>query len=275
MNDQTDAPVILITGATDGIGRAAALRFARAGCYLLIHGRDEDKLRATARLLEAQPGSVRVDWLPADFASLSQVRALCDYLTDNYDRIDALINNVGTLSQTREVSADGFERTFAVNYLAPVLLTQRLLPVLRDTAGRVGEARVVNVSANGHLKVTLDFDDLQSANGYGGVVAYQRSKLAQVLWTKWLARELAGSGVTVNAVHPGVLTTKVLMAGFGITGADPDEGGAVLEHMARASDLRGVSGRYFDQLRERKGVAAAQDLALQERLHEVTQVLVT
>jgi NAD(P)-dependent dehydrogenase (short-subunit alcohol dehydrogenase family) len=274
MQNYDDPPVILITGATDGIGRAAALRLARAGCFLLIHGRDEAKLRATARLLETQPGATRVDWLPADFASLAQVRMLGAYLTDNYDRIDALINNAGTLSQTRELSADGHERTFAVNYLAPVLLTERLLPVLRDTASRVGEARVVNVSANGHLKVTLDFDDLQSAHDYNGVAAYQRSKLAQVLWTKHLARALAGSGVTVNAVHPGVLTTKVLMAGFGITGADPDEGGAVLEHMACAPGLRGVSGRYFDQLRERKGVAAAKDEDTQERLHVATRALV-
>ncbi len=274
MLNDNELPVVLITGATDGVGRAAALRLARAGCFLLIHGRNEDKLRDTARLLEAQPGAMRVDWLLADFNSLAQVRALGAYLADNYDRIDALVNNAGTLSQTRELSADGHERTFAVNYLAHVALTEALLPVLRDTAGRVGEARVVNVSANGHMKATLDFDDLQCARDYNGVLAYQRSKLAQVLWTKCLARELEGSGVTVNAVHPGVLTTKVLMAGFGITGADPDAGGAVLEYMARGPELRGVSGRYFDQLRERKGVAAAKDTELQERLREATRGLI-
>jgi NAD(P)-dependent dehydrogenase (short-subunit alcohol dehydrogenase family) len=265
---------VLITGATDGIGRAAAKRFAADGWFVLIHGRDEAKLRATQSEIAAQTGSDSVDWVRADFASLADVRALGAYLVDNYDRLDVLINNAGTLQQTRQLSQDGHELTFAVNHLAPFALTAALLPALRATASAQGQARVLNVAANGHLKAALDFDDLQYTRDYDGVKAYQRSKLANVLFTKRLARQLDGSGVAVHALHPGVITTKVLMAGFGITGADPADAAAAMHQLATSQQLAGQTGRYFDVTRERKGVAATQDQDLQERLWAVSEALV-
>lgn len=264
---------VLITGATDGIGRATAQRFAADGWSVLLHGRDDARLRATQAAISAQTGNSSVDWVRADFASLRDVRALGAYLADNYDRLDVLVNNAGTLQPARQTSHDGHELTFAVNHLAPFVLTRALLPALRATASAQGQARILNVAANGHLKVTLDFDDLQSTVDYDGVKAYQRSKLANVLFTKALARRLAGSAVNVNAVHPGVITTKVLMAGFGITGADPAEAAAAILQLATAQDYAGVSGRYFDVTRERKGVAATQDDDLQERLWSVSEAL--
>lgn len=264
---------VLITGATDGIGRATARRFAAEGWFVLIHGRDEARLRATQAEIASQTGSDSVDWVRADFASLADVRALGAYLADNYDRLDALVNNAGTLQPTRQLSRDGHELTFAVNHLAPFALTAALLPVLRATAAAHGQARVLNVAANGHLKVTLDFDDLQSARDYDGVKVYQRSKLANVLFTKHLARQLDGSGVAVNALHPGVITTKVLMAGFGMTGADPADAATAIHHLATAQELAGQTGRYFDVTRERKGVSATQDQDLQERLWVVSAAL--
>ncbi len=144
------------------------------------------------------------------------------------------------------------------------------MPTLRTTATANGEACVINVAANGHLKAALDFDDLTFARNYNGVTAYQRAKLAVVLWTKHLARQLAESGVNVNALHPGVITTKTLFTGFGITGATPDDGAAPLVHLATKDELRGVTGRYFDVLRERKGVAAAIDEDAQTRLMSET-----
>jgi NAD(P)-dependent dehydrogenase (short-subunit alcohol dehydrogenase family) len=269
MNDS----VVLITGATDGIGKATALRFADLGYYVLIHGRDEARLRATQQELSLRNPDAHIDWVQADFASLVQTRVLGHFLAENYDRLDVLINNAATLQPERRESAEGHELTFAVNHLAPFVLTQALLPVLRQTASQTGEARIVNLAANGHLKVTLDFDDLQSRTAYDGVKAYQKSKLANVLFTKALARKLAGSGVSANALHPGVITTKVLMAGFGITGAAPDEGAAAVLNLATSPELSGVSGKYFDVARERKGVAATQDEALQDQLWATSTAL--
>jgi NAD(P)-dependent dehydrogenase (short-subunit alcohol dehydrogenase family) len=263
----------LITGATDGIGKAAARQLAAAGYYVVVHGRDEARLRATVDELRRLPNAPQIDWVQADFAELAQVKALGVYLADNYDRFDVLINNVGAIEPERKSTVDGHERSFVVNYLAPVALTRALTPTLRATAAAHGEARVINVAANGHLKAALDFDDLRFANNYNGVTAYQRAKLAVVLWTKHLARELTDGGVSVNAVHPGVITTKTLFTGFGITGATPDEGAAPLVYLATSPELRGVTGRYFDMLRERKGVAAAKDEDAQTRLAAETNRL--
>ncbi len=267
----TNTPTFaLVTGATDGIGKATARQFAAAGFYVVIHGRDETRLRATAEDLRRLPNAFQIDCVQADLAELAQVKSLGAYLANNYDRLDVLINNVGAIEPERRLTVDGHERSFAVNYLAPVALTQALLPTLRATAAANGEARVVNVAANGHLKAALDFDDLTFARNYNGVTAYQRAKLAVVLWTKHLARQLAESSISVNAVHPGVITTKTLFTGFGITGATPDEGAAPLVHLATTAELRGVTGRYFDLLRERKGVAAANDEDAQTRLMSET-----
>lgn len=258
--------VVLITGATDGIGKAAARQFAQLGWMVLIHGRDEARLRATQRELIDATGNASIDWLLADFAELAQVRALGGYLVDNYDRLDVLVNNVATFQAQRVETGNGHELTFQVNYLAPFVLTRALLPVLDATARAQGEARIVNLAANGHLKVKLDFDDLGFRNGYTGVTAYQRSKLATVLFTKALARGRIGAGVNAMALHPGVISTKLLMAGFGLTGAEPETGAAAIVNLATSVELRGASGRYFDGLRERKGVAATQDEADQEAL---------
>jgi retinol dehydrogenase 14 len=266
--------VVLVTGATDGIGRATAAQFARAGWLVLLHGRDEAKLRATQDALTAESGNINIDWVCADFVALGAVRTLGAYVSENYDRLDVLVNNAGTLQKTRLESADGHELTFAVNYLAPFVLTQALLPLLQATAAQTGQARVLNVAANGHLKVSLDFDDLQSTRDYDGVKVYQRSKLANVLYSKALARRLADSAVIVNALHPGVISTKVLMAGFGISGAPPEDAAQAIVHLATAPELAGVTGRYFDVLRERKGVAATRDEALQEQLWAATHALV-
>jgi NAD(P)-dependent dehydrogenase (short-subunit alcohol dehydrogenase family) len=264
---------VLITGATDGIGRATAVALARAGWNVLLHGRDDARLRATRDDIAGATGNPNIDWVRADFSRLGEVRALGAYLADNYDRLDVLINNAATLQPARHLTEDGHELTFQVNHLAPFVLTRALLPMLQSTAQTHGEARIVNLAANGHLKVKLALDDLNNANDYNGVTAYQRSKLANVLFTKSLARGRAGAGVTANALHPGVITTKVLMAGFGITGAPPEDGAAAVINMATSAELRGATGRYFDMLRERKGVAATADEADQDALWAATERL--
>lgn len=262
---------MLVTGASDGIGCAVALALAHAGWHVLIHGRDEARLRATQIALRTATGNQGIDWVKADFAVLSEVTALSRYLVDNYERLDVLIHNAGTFEPVRVETTRGHERTLAINHIAPFVLTHGVQPLLLAAAQASGEARVVVTAANGHLKVKFDFDDPHARKAYDPVIAYQRSKLANVWFAKALARNWAGTGISANALHPGVITTKLLQAGFGITGASPEQGAQTAVMLATAPELLGISGRYYDGPRERKGVAAIDDSVEQARLWAMTE----
>lgn len=256
---------ILITGGSDGLGRALALELARDGHHLLVHGRDAARLGEVA----AQTGAVA---LRADLASLDEVRRLAGEVAERAPELDILINNAGVgfgpPGGGRELSKDGYELRFAVNYLAPYLLTQLLLPLLRRNA----PARVVNVASVGQQPV--DLDDPMMERGYQGIEAYRRSKLALIAHTFDLAGELAGSGVTVNCLHPASLmpTTMVRESRYGTI--DPLEQGlrATLRLVADP-ELDGVTGRYFDGTREARALDQAYDPAFRARLRELTEAL--
>jgi NAD(P)-dependent dehydrogenase (short-subunit alcohol dehydrogenase family) len=198
MDDLAEAK-ILVTGATDGLGRRVALDLAAAGATVLLHGRSRERLEATLEEIGRETGSERLGTYLADLSSLGEVRALVEQVLAEQDRLDVLINNAGIVARERRESEDGYELTFAVNYLAHFLLTRLLVPLLRDSA----PARVVNVASVGQSPV--DFDDVMLERGYGGMNAYRQSKLAQVMFTFELAERLRGSGVTVNALHPATL----------------------------------------------------------------------
>ena len=205
---------ILVTGATDGLGRALAERLAPSGARLLLHGRDAGRGAETLRAIQATTGNARLEFVQADFASLAEVRAMAAKLAGTLERLDALVNNAGIGSgggnARRELSRDGIELRFAVNYLAPFVLTRALLPLLERSA----PARIVNVSSAGQHK--LDFDDLMLERGYSGWRAYCQSKLAQILFTFDLAAEMRGKGVTVNCLHPSsLMPTKMVMQAYG------------------------------------------------------------
>src|SRR6266700_3448273 len=204
--------VILITGATDGLGKAVAIHLARAGAMLLLHGRDEARGQHTLEEIRAQTGNTRLTWYRADFSKLAQVRVLAERLAREQERLDVLLNNAGigtTLpgGGRRQESEDGYELRLAGNYLAPVLATDRLLHTLRRSA----LARIVNVSSAG--QAPIDFRDVMLTHHYTGVQAYCQSKLALVMFTFDLAEELAGTGVTANCLHPATyMPTKMVLA---------------------------------------------------------------
>ncbi len=264
---------ILITGATDGLGRALATELAREGAELLLHGRDEEKGERTLAEIREATGNGRLRFLRADLASLDEVRGLGELVLGETGRLDVLVNNAGIGTSTpgvvgREESRDGFELRFAVNYLAGYLLTRLLLDELRGSA----PARIVNVSSAG--QAPIDFDDVMLTRGYSGVQAYCQSKLAQVMFTFDLAAELLDADVTANCLHPATYMPTNMVRAAGVSPASTVEQGtrATLRLVADPA-LDGVSGRYFNGLREDEPHPQAEDPAARARLRELSDGL--
>lgn len=266
--------VILVTGATDGLGKRVARDLAKRGATVLLHGRSPEKGQATLREIQSATGNDRLAYYNADFAALAEVRRLADQIQSDRDRLDVLVNNAGigarSRSAAREVSADGVELRFAVNYLAPFLLTRQLLPLLR----RSTPARIVNVASVG--QAPIDFDDVMLDEGYDDFRAYRQSKLAQIMFTFDLAEALEGSGVTVNSLHPAsLMNTKMVheSAYFAGTMSTVEEGAEAVEYLATAPELDGVTGEYFDGKQPARAHAQAYDAAARARLRRLSERL--
>ncbi|SDU76526.1 SDR family oxidoreductase [Jiangella alkaliphila] len=271
---------VLISGGTAGIGRATALGLAAMGAHLAIIGRDRGRTDHAAREIRAAGGG-QVDVFVADLSSQAQVRHLADELLHNVPRIHVLINNVGGYWNTRHLTADRLERTFALNHLAAFLLTNLLLDRLRQN----GPSRVVTVSSNAHATGRIDFDDLQCERSYSGTRAYNQSKLANILFTYELARRLQATSVTANALHPGVTSTTFgaedpsraqrlfvpLMRPFMKT---PARGAVTSIHLASAPDLAQVTGQYFTNSKPKRSSKRSYDEAAAARLWRVSADLV-
>ncbi|AZO22880.1 MULTISPECIES: SDR family oxidoreductase [unclassified Mesorhizobium] len=258
---------VLVTGSTDGVGRVVAERLGAAGARVLVHGRDEARGKAAVAAIEAKGG--KAEFLVADLSSLAEVRRLAETVRATTGRLDILINNagVGTGGQAakRQVSADGYELRFAVNYLAGFLLTSELLPLLEASA----PARIVNVASAGQQ--AIDFDDVMLTHGYSGVRAYCQSKLAQILFTIDLAEQLKGAGVTVNALHPASYMDTTMVRQAGVTPWNSVETGAdAILNLATSPALEGRSGLYFDGQRESRADAQAYDQKARRRLRALS-----
>jgi NAD(P)-dependent dehydrogenase (short-subunit alcohol dehydrogenase family) len=268
-----DQQTILITGATDGLGRALAGELAGAGATLLLHGRDERRGRETLAEIAERTGSEKLHWLCADLASLEQVRELGERAAERCERLDALVNNAGIGTTDagddgRQESRDGYELRFAVNYLAGYLLTRRLLPLLVRSA----PARIVNVSSAG--QAPIDFDDVMLERRYSGIQAYCQSKLAQIMFTLDLAEELRERGVSATCLHPATyMPTKMVLAGGIQPVSSLEEGVKATLRLVADPDLDGVSGRYFNGLQAAEPHPQAHDLTARRRLRELSDSL--
>ncbi len=264
---------ILITGATDGLGRELAAALAGAGATVLVHGRDDERGREAIEQIRSQTGSDRLQWLRADLASLQEVRDLARRVTDGHTRLDALVNNAGigtTLpgDGRRLESRDGYELRFAVNYLAGYLLTRLLLARLRESA----PARIVNVSSAG--QAAIDFDDVMLERHYDGLQAYCQSKLAQVMFTFDLAEELHDRDVTASCLHPGTHMPTKMVRGAGISPATPlEEGVNATLRLVTDPGLDGVTGRYFNGAQPAEPHPQAYDLDARRQLRELSDQL--
>lgn len=273
--------VCLLTGATNGIGRAAADALARSGMTLVVVGRDRVRTEATVKEIREASGNPRVEALCADLSLRSEVRRLAAEFRAAHPRLDILVNNAGAVFTRREVTAEGTEKTLALNHLAYFLLARELGDLLVASA----PARVVNVASEAHRGMRLDFADLESRKGYTGLGVYGKTKLMNILFTAELARRLAGTGVTANALHPGVVAT-----GFGrntpglfrtLVGIaqpfmlTPEKGAETVTYLATSPEVEGVSGKYFEKCREVRPSPAARDPEAARRLWELSERLVS
>ena len=278
MGKVLEGRVALVTGATNGIGRVTAREFARMGARTFLVARDPARGDAAAREIRDATGAT-VEVLVADLSSRAEVRGLAVAVRERTGRLDLLVNNAGAIFAERRTSVDGVEMTLALNHLAYFLLTLELLPLLEAAP----DARVVNVSSMAHEHGSIDFADLQLERRYGMWKAYAQSKLANVLFTREMARRLSGSRITANALHPGSVATgfgrnhpgffgKLVAVGAPFL-ASPERGARTTLHVATAPGLRGITGRYFSACRERAPSRAALDGATALRLWQISEAM--
>lgn len=270
----------LVTGATSGIGFHTALGLARDGADMILGGRDETRAREAAEAIQRDYDGQQIDYLVADLSSMAGVQRFAEEYLDQYSRLDILVNNVGGFYLTRQISEDGFEMTFALNHLSYFLLTE----LLRDLLVASAPARVVNVSSVAHRNSRINFDDPQMTHRYWGITAYGQSKLANVLFTYELAHRLVDTGVTVNALHPGLVRTGLgtkhiyrLLIPFvwlGLRmGMSPEDGAKTSLLLASSPELEGVTGKYYSTGREVRTSKSSYDKTTAERLWDLSEEL--
>jgi NAD(P)-dependent dehydrogenase (short-subunit alcohol dehydrogenase family) len=274
-----DGKIVLITGATNGIGKVAALEIAKKGATLVIVGRNPAKTAETVAQIKAESGNTKVDSIIADLSSMAEVRKVADAFKAKHNRLDVLINNAGAIFAEREETVDGYETTFAFNHLAYFLLTNLLLDTLKASA----PARIINVASDAHTAGTIKFDDLNMKNGYGlgGMRAYSMSKLANIMFTYELARRLEGTGVTANVLHPGFVNTgfgknqaglmRFVMNFVSRLGISPEQGADTIVYLASSPQAIGESGKYWEKRKAVSSSAVSYNEADQKRLWDVSE----
>ncbi|MFL5667125.1 MAG: SDR family oxidoreductase [Ktedonobacteraceae bacterium] len=282
INTSMQGKICLVTGANSGIGKETALSLAQMGATVIMVCRDRARSEAAQNEIKAQSSNDAVDLLLADLSSQQSIRQLAEDFKQRYSQLHVLINNAGVAMLKRHETADGLEMTFAVNQLAPFLLTNLLLDTLKASA----PARIVNVSSESHEAGYIKMDDLQSKKSYRFMRAYGQSKLALVLFTYELARRLAGTGITANCLHPGFVATNIgqrsvgpvtrklvnlIFSGLGIS---PVEGAKTTIYLASSPDVEGVTGKYFVKSKPRPSAPISYDETLQQQVWEESARLV-
>lgn len=256
---------IFITGATDGIGKQASLELAQMGHQIFIHGRNEEHLLETKNWILTQIPKAVINTYKADFASLCEIKKMTDVFLSKGITLDVLINNAGLFEKNLSYSSDGFERTLAVNYLAHFYLTHLFLPVLISHPA----ARIINVASMAQAS-SIDFNSLNAENGYNPYDAYALSKLCNVLFTFKLARELKDKSISVNALHPGEISTKILREGWGMSGSSWHTGASTILFLATSNEGIQNTGHYYVNKQKSQASGVAYNLENQDRLWELS-----
>jgi len=281
MNDHMNGKICLVTGGTNGIGRATAQALAQMGATVVIVGRDAQKAAQVTEEIRAASDNRDVDWLLADLSSQQDIRRLATEFKTKYSQLHVLLNNAGATFTTRQLSVDGIEMTFALNHLAYFLLTNLLL----DTMKASTPARIINVSSDAHSGGKIEFDNLQGERSYSSFGPYGNSKLANILFTAELARRLEGTGVTVNALHPGLTSTgfgrnnpgflmKVMGAVIPLIARSPEKGAGTSIYLASSPEVQSITGKYFVDRKVTQPAPQAADMAVAKKLWDVSAEMV-
>lgn len=283
-NQSMSGKICLVTGATSGIGEVTARTMAQMGATVIVVGRDSQRGADTLQRIRAMAANAQVEFTLADLSTQAQIRQLAQEFKRKYSRLDVLVNNAGAWLNSYQESVDGIEMTFALNHLGYFLLTNLLLDALKTSA----PARIVNVSSYGHKSGRINFDDLQFRQRYDGMQAYRQSKLANILFTYELARRLAGTGVTVNVLNPGLVATNFGLNNFGLNDGwlksllrrayalvaiSPEQGAQTAIYLATSLEVESVTGKYFMKEKEAQSSPASHDRAAATRLWQVSENL--
>ena len=268
--------VCLVTGSTDGIGKVSARVLAELGAKVIIVGRNPEKSAIVLAELKSISGNENIDLLMADLAVMQEVRDLAEQVISRYDRIDVLLNNAGGYFTKHEITSDGLEMTFALNHMSYFLLTNKLMELLKYSA----PARIVNVSSDAHYGVDMEFENLNGEQEYKAWKAYQKSKLANVLFTYELLKKVPGN-ITVNCLHPGFVATNfghnnggffgpVLKIAQRISAIDPEEGAKTSIFLCSAPEVKGVSGKYFYKCQPKISSRESRNMDTGKRLWQIS-----
>jgi NAD(P)-dependent dehydrogenase (short-subunit alcohol dehydrogenase family) len=276
-----EGKICLITGGTNGIGKSTAQELARLGAMVVIVGRNAQKTSRVVGEIRAASGNNNVDSLLADLSSQQEVRRIADEFKSRYSQLHVLLNNAGGTFTTRQLSVDGIEMTFALNHLAYFLLTNLLLDTIKASA----PARIINVSSDAHSGGKIDFDNLQGERSYSSFGPYGNSKLANILFTTDLARRLEGTGVTVNALHPGLTSTgfgknnpgllmKIMGVVIPLIARSPEKGAETSIYLAASPGVQSISGKYFVDCKVTQPASQAADTVVARKLWDVSAEMV-
>jgi len=261
---------ILITGATDGIGKQTAIELASFGAKLIIHGRNEEICKKSVDDIVSLTGNQNINHISADLSSLAQVCEMAEKIISSYEKLDVLINSAGVYENEKIFTIDGYETTFAVNHLAHFLLTFKLLNLLELSS----PSRIINVSSIAHTNCEFDLKNLNSENFFSPYNSYALSKAANILFTYKLASDLVKANITVNSLHPGVITTKLLQKGFGMKGASLSEGAETSVYLASSNEVENITGKYFVASEERTSASFTYDEELQQQFWDISYKMI-
>ena len=262
--------IILVTGATDGIGKTTAIKLAELGHTVIIHGRNKSKCEDTLNEIVIKTNNNNCSFVVGNLASFDTIHSLSEEIHSKYNRIDTLLNNAGIYMNNREMNESGIELTFAVNHLAVFLLTHLLFDLVRKSE----EGRIVTVSSLANVRGSIHLNDLNLESTFDGYRAYSQSKLANILFAFELAEKIRKFNITSNALHPGVITTKLLKTGFNISGSSTEEGAKTSIYLSISDEVKNVTGKYFDKQKQAGCNEIANDIELRSKLWNVSEELV-
>jgi NAD(P)-dependent dehydrogenase (short-subunit alcohol dehydrogenase family) len=257
---------VLITGSTDGIGKESAIKLVNSGYYVIIHGRNQQKVLDTIESITLLTNKSDLSYIIGDLNSFSQIKEMTTQLYEEFDHLDVLVNNAGVYRSSRIINDEGLEQTFAVNYIAPFLITYYLLDLLK----KADNARIVNVVSQVHSN-QLDLSDLQSSQGYTPVKAYALSKTCLIMFTYRLAERFRSDKMTFNCLHPGIINTKLLEAAMGHLGAPVEQAADYIYYAVNSPDLNNVSGKYLNTTKIEDSKSITYNKILQEQLWKKTE----